>query len=127
VLVALGLVVLVFWSRLDGAELTAALILAFLVVTAGFGSQYLLWPAALLMITGGWRAWVYLTLAAGYAVFSTWSSSPGQRAAVSSTIPMVAAIVGTGTRNRGSGMLVPSSRAGRASVVIRPLPDAVGR
>ena len=69
VLVALGLVVLAFWSRLDGVELTAALILAFLVVTAGFGLQYLLWPAALLMIGGGWRAWVYLTVAAGYAVF----------------------------------------------------------
>lgn len=69
VLVALGLVVLVFWPRLNGVELTAALMLAFLVVTAGFGSQYLLWPVALLMITGGWRAWVYLTLAAGYAVF----------------------------------------------------------
>jgi hypothetical protein len=69
VLVALGLVVLVFWPRLNGVELTAALMLAFLVVTAGFGSQYLLWPVALLMITGGWRAWVYLPLAAGYAVF----------------------------------------------------------
>jgi uncharacterized membrane protein len=69
VLVALAMVVLAFWSRLDGVELTAALMLAFLVVTAGFGVQYLLWPAALLIIGGGWRAWVCLTLAAGYAVF----------------------------------------------------------
>jgi hypothetical protein len=69
VLAALAAVLLVFWSRLDGVELTAALMLAFLVATAGFGVQYLLWPAALLVITGGWRAWVYLTLAAGYAVF----------------------------------------------------------
>jgi hypothetical protein len=69
VLVVLALVVAVFWPRLDGVELTAALMLAFLVVTAGFGVQYLLWPAALLIVTGGWRAWVYLTFAAGYAVF----------------------------------------------------------
>ena len=68
-LVALAMVLLAFWTRLDGVELTAALMLAFLVVTAGFGVQYLLWPAALLMIGGGWRAWLYLTLAAGYAVF----------------------------------------------------------
>ena len=68
VLVALAMVLLAFWTRLDGVELTAALMLTFLVVTAGFGVQYLLWPAALLIIGGGWRAWVFLTLAAGYAV-----------------------------------------------------------
>lgn len=96
VLVALGLVVLVFWSRLDGVELTSALILAFLVVTAGFGSQYLLWPAALLMITGGWRAWVYLTLAAGYAVFFYLVFFPaptitGEQLLVYGSIPVIAA------------------------------------
>jgi hypothetical protein len=96
VVVALGLVVLVLWSRLDGAELTAALMLAFLAVTAGFGSQYLLWPAALLMITGGWRAWVYLTLAAGYAVFFYLVFFPaptiaGERLLVYGSIPVIAA------------------------------------
>ena len=96
VLVALGLVVLVFWSRLDGVELTAALVLAFLVVTAGFGSQYLLWPAALLMITGGWRAWLYLTLAAGYAVFFYLVYFPGPtvagfRVLVYGSLPVIAA------------------------------------
>jgi hypothetical protein len=96
VLVALGLVVLAFWSRLDGVELTAALVLAFLVVTAGFGSQYLLWPAALLMITGGWRAWLYLTLAAGYAVFFYLVFYPaptvaGIRVLVYGSIPVIAA------------------------------------
>jgi Glycosyltransferase family 87 len=96
VLVALGLVVLVFCSRLDGVELTAALVLAFLVVTAGFGSQYLLWPAALLMITGGWRAWLYLTLAAGYAVFFYLVYFPGPtvagfRVLVYGSLPVIAA------------------------------------
>jgi Glycosyltransferase family 87 len=96
VLVALGLVVLAFWSRLDGVELTAALVLAFLVVTAGFGSQYLLWPAALLMITGGWRAWLYLTLAAGYAVFFYLVFFPapsvvGFRLLVYGSVPVIAA------------------------------------
>jgi hypothetical protein len=75
VLVALGLVVLVFWPRLNGVELTAALMLAFLVVTAGFGSQYLLWPVALLMITaaggpGCTSPWPPATPSS-----STWSTS----------------------------------------------------
>jgi hypothetical protein len=109
VLVTLGLVLVVFWSRLDGAELTAALILAFLVVTAGFGSQYLLWPAALLMITGGWRAWVYLTLAAGYAVFFYLVFFPGPTIAgehllVYGSIPVIAAALLALPWERGSGL-----------------------
>jgi hypothetical protein len=109
VLVALGLVVLVFWARLDGVELTAALILAFFVVTAGFGSQYLLWPAALLMITGGWRAWVYLTLAAGYAIFFYLVFFPGPTIAreqllVYGSIPVIAAALLALPWERGSGM-----------------------
>lgn len=96
VLATLALVLLVFWPRLDGVELTAALMLAFLVVTAGFGVQYLLWPAALLMIGGGWRAWLYLTLAAGYAVFSYPVFFPGptiagDRLLVYGSVPVIAA------------------------------------
>jgi hypothetical protein len=54
------------------------------------------------------------------------TSQPSSRtAAVSSTIPMVAAMVRTGTRDRGSRMIVPSSRASLASAVIRPLPAGV--
>jgi Glycosyltransferase family 87 len=109
VLVALGLVVLVFWSRLDGTELTAALILAFLAVTAGFGSQYLLWPAALLMITGRWRAWVYLTLAAGYAVFFYLVFFPAPTIArthllVYGSVPVIAAALLALPWERGPGM-----------------------
>jgi hypothetical protein len=39
VLVALMLVVLAFWRRVDGVELTAALMLVFLAVTAGLDSS----------------------------------------------------------------------------------------
>ncbi len=37
------------WRRADPVDLTAAVLTVFLVVTAGFGSQYLLWPVPFLI------------------------------------------------------------------------------
>src|ERR1700728_371410 len=64
--VTLVAVVLVF-RRCSGPDLTVALLLAFLAVTAGFGAQYLLWPAALLYASRRPAGYVYLFLASVYA------------------------------------------------------------
>jgi Glycosyltransferase family 87 len=97
VLVALVLVVLAFWRRVDGVELTAALMLVFLAVTAGFGVQYLLWPSALLIVAGGWRIWPYLTFAGLYAAyfylifFPMEASSPSTHPLIYGSLPIIAA------------------------------------
>jgi Glycosyltransferase family 87 len=61
------LVVLVVFRRCSGPDLTLALLLAFLAVSAGFGPQYLLWPVALLIATRRPIGWVYVLLATSYA------------------------------------------------------------
>jgi hypothetical protein len=63
--VTLVAVVIVF-RRCSGPDLTVALLLAFLAVTAGFGAQYLLWPAALLCASRRPAGYVYLFLASVY-------------------------------------------------------------
>jgi hypothetical protein len=59
-------VVLVVFRRCSGPDLTLALLLAFLAVTAGFGPQYLLWPAALLCVSRRAAGYVWLFLASVY-------------------------------------------------------------
>lgn len=96
-LVALVTAVLMLWRRLGGTELTAALLLVFLGATPGFGAQYLLWPAALLLVAGGWRIWPYLTAAAGYAAFFYLVALPhpgdplAGRLLVAASLPVIAA------------------------------------
>jgi hypothetical protein len=98
--------------------------LAFLVVTAGFGVQYLLWPAALLMIGGGWRAWLYPTLAAGYAVFYYLVFLPGptiagDRRLVHGSVAVIAAALLALPWERlrpATGPAVPSVRPSRQLV-----------
>jgi hypothetical protein len=63
--VTLVTVVIVF-RRCSGPDLTVALLLAFLAVTAGFGAQYLLWPAALLCASRRPAGYAYLFLASVY-------------------------------------------------------------
>lgn len=46
---AVLLAALIYWRRADPVHLAAALPIAFLVVTAGFGVQYLLWPVPFLL------------------------------------------------------------------------------
>jgi hypothetical protein len=66
----LTLVSIVFlFRRCSGPDLTVALLLGFLTVTAGFGPQYLLWPAALLCASRRPAGQVYLLLASVYAGF----------------------------------------------------------
>ncbi len=108
---------LLLWRRLGGVELTAALTLAFLAVTAGFGTQYLLWPAALLLVAGGWRIWPYLTLAAGYAAifYLVAVPDPGNplvgRLLVAASVPLIAAaVLAVPTRRGDGGAQVQSSR-----------------
>ncbi len=108
---ALVTTALLLWRRLEGTELTAALMLAFLAVTAGFGTQYLLWPAALLLVAGGWRIWPYLTLAAGYAAFFYLVAFPhpgnqlAGRLLVAASVPVIAAAV----------LAVPTRREGQSA------------
>jgi hypothetical protein len=57
------------WRRADPADLTPALLLAFLIVTARFGSQYLLWALPYLVARptrGGRPAMLAMTAWAGY-------------------------------------------------------------
>lgn len=113
---ALVATLLLLWRRLGGAELTAALMLAFLAVTAGFGTQYLLWPAALLLVAGGWRIWPYLTLAAGYAAFFYLVALPhpgnplAGRLLVAASVPVIAAAV----------LAVPTRREGETLAAAGP-------
>jgi hypothetical protein len=73
--VTLAVVLLVF-RRCSGPDLTLALLLAFLAITAGFGPQYLLWPAALLCVSRRPAGYVWLLLASMYTGFFYLYASP---------------------------------------------------
>jgi hypothetical protein len=98
--VTLVAVVIVF-RRCSGPDLTVAVLLAFLAVAAGFGPQYLLWPAALLCASRRPAGYVYLFLASVYtAVFYLYalpdhveiSSWPGALLQVCSVALIIAAV-----------------------------------
>ena len=63
------LAILLIFRRCSGPDITIALMLGFLTVSAGFGIQYLLWPAALVCATGRRSGQFYLLLAGFYAAF----------------------------------------------------------
>ena len=54
------------WLRRTPEDITVAIILAFLITTAGAGPQYLLWPAALLYALRRPAGYVYLLLASAW-------------------------------------------------------------
>ncbi len=99
---AVTLVAVVFvFRRCSGPDLTVAVLLAFLAVAAGFGPQYLLWPAALLCASRRPAGYVYLFLASVYtAVFYLYalpghveiSSWPGALLQVCSVALIIAAV-----------------------------------
>jgi hypothetical protein len=60
------LVVFWLWLRRTPEDITVAIILAFLITTAGAGPQYLLWPAALLYTLRRPAGYVYLLLASAW-------------------------------------------------------------
>ncbi|WP_173081939.1 glycosyltransferase family 87 protein [Phytohabitans rumicis] len=61
--------VLVLFRKADAIALTAALLLAFLAVTAGFGVQYLLWPLPFVLLLQKRLGLVWALLASGWAAF----------------------------------------------------------
>lgn len=99
---AVTLVAVVFvFRRCSGPDLTVAVLLAFLAVAAGFGPQYLLWPAALLCAARRPAGYVYLFLASVYTgVFYLYalpghveiSSWPGALLQVCSVALIIAAV-----------------------------------
>jgi hypothetical protein len=69
VMVATLIGLLVLFHRASGPDLTVVLILGFITVTAGFGGQYLLWPAALIYARRLPRGWPYVVTACFYGAF----------------------------------------------------------
>ena len=61
--------VLFTFRRCPGPSITVALLLGFLAASAGFGIQYLLWPAALLCAARRPTGQIYLLIAGAYAGF----------------------------------------------------------
>jgi len=65
---AVAAVIALFW-RAGAVALTASLLLAFLAVTAGFGVQYLLWPAPFVLLLRRPSGMVFAFAASVYAAF----------------------------------------------------------
>lgn len=65
----LAMVVLAWWvwRRADPVDLLAAVLLTFLIVTSGFGAQYLLWPVPLLLARPTRRTVPFLVIASLWA------------------------------------------------------------
>jgi hypothetical protein len=60
--------VIAFW-RVGAVEVTAAALLAFLAVTAGFGVQYLLWPIPFVLLLHRRTGLLFAVLASLYAAY----------------------------------------------------------
>jgi hypothetical protein len=71
VLLALTIIaVVIFFRKVEGVALTAAVLLAFLVVTVGWGSQYMLWPVPFLLLLYRRGGLAYLIAASVYAIYT---------------------------------------------------------
>ncbi|MGZ6826667.1 MAG: glycosyltransferase 87 family protein [Mycobacteriales bacterium] len=66
---ASALVVLAVWRRLPGPDLYVAVVLVFFATAPGFGTQYLLWPCALLYARPRRGTAAFLALSAAYATY----------------------------------------------------------
>jgi hypothetical protein len=58
-----------WWRRCDPVDLTLALLLAFLILTWRFGTQYLLWPVPYLIARSPRGTWPTITAASVWAAF----------------------------------------------------------
>lgn len=58
-----------WWRRSDPIDLTLVLLVAFLVVTFRFGTQYLLWPVPYLLARPRRGTWLLITVASVWAAF----------------------------------------------------------
>jgi hypothetical protein len=65
-----------FW-RAGAVALTTAVLLAFLVVTAGFGVQYLLWPVPFVLLLRRRSGLVFTGLASVYAGYAYYLAADG--------------------------------------------------
>jgi glycosyl transferase family 87 len=74
--VAVVVVVAAFW-RAGAVPLTAAVLLTFLVVTAGFGAQYLLWPVPFVLLLRRRTGLVFAVAASLYAAYAYYLVSDG--------------------------------------------------
>ena len=74
--VTVAAAVVCFW-RAGSVALTAAMLLAFLVVTAGFGVQYLLWPIPYVLLLRRRSGLVFAGLASLYAGYVYWLVANG--------------------------------------------------
>lgn len=111
------LVVFWGWRRRSPEDITVAIILAFLVTTAGVGPQYLLWPAALLYAARRPAGYVYLLLASAWmGLFylyafprgETYSNWPGVVLEALSIAIVLAAVASMPWRGPGSRETTPS-------------------
>jgi hypothetical protein len=66
--IAVATAVIAFW-RVGAVEVTAAALLAFLAVTAGFGVQYLLWPIPFVLLLQRRTGLLFAVLASLYAAY----------------------------------------------------------
>jgi hypothetical protein len=62
--------VIIFFRKVDGIALTAAVLLAFLAVTVGWGVQYMLWPVPFVLLMYRRGGLAYLGAASGFAIYT---------------------------------------------------------
>ena len=111
-----------WWRRGHPLDLASAIICAFLVTTASFGGQFLLWPAPTLLARPPKRAWWYHTsvnvwsiLALGILAFPGHTRHIANTALTEASLLVVPAIIGAMPWQRRS-----ASRAAPAPRVPRP-------
>ena len=100
--VALAAVIACFW-RAGAVPLTAAVLLAFLAVTAGFGVQYLLWSIPFVLLLRRRSGLVFAALASLYAGYAYHLAAGGSASAVGAGSAGAAVGVAAGHRRRGAG------------------------
>lgn len=127
ILLAVGLATTCYlWRRADPIDLTVVILITFVVVTARFGSQYLLWPIPFMIVRPVRFTWAAITAmsawaAAGYVYLSHYFGRDWAhlqvRWALSSTVViaiMVAAIPWARRRRSEQPRAVLRGRAGGA-------------
>jgi hypothetical protein len=62
--------VVIFFRKVDGIALTAAVLLAFLVVTVGWGAQYMLWPVPFVLLLYRRGGLAYLIASSLFAIYT---------------------------------------------------------
>lgn len=117
--------VIVAFRQRSPEDLTGAIILVFLVTSAGVAPQYLLWPAALLYAARRPAGYLYLALASGYVVLfyvyafprgESYSSWPGMALEVISIGIELSAAASIPWRSASSRQATPRGAGASATV-----------